>query len=110
MICPGCGLDLPPSVEIPIDDGFNASAECRQLYAELSAYTLSLQDPEFIHQLACDAYAAQHGKTPMKPIQFTFALAGLYLMFEHNYTGRQVQRAHMLLAKQSKQWPTFQMI
>jgi len=37
-----------------------------------------------------------------------FALIGLLLTYERGYTGRQVQRAHMQLAKKSKVWPRFE--
>ncbi len=40
MMCPGCGLSLP-SAEEQLDDRYNASSACRQLYGELTAYTLS---------------------------------------------------------------------
>jgi hypothetical protein len=35
-----------PSAEKQLDDRYHASSVCRQLYDELSAYTLSLQDAE----------------------------------------------------------------
>ncbi|HEY4385235.1 MAG TPA: DUF5946 family protein [Ktedonobacteraceae bacterium] len=108
MICPGCGLRLP-SAEEQLDDRYNASFACRQLYDELTAYILSLQDAYFIHQFAVDAYTAQHAGPAIKPIALTFALAGLYLAFEHNYTGKQVQKAHTLLAATPKRWPQFQL-
>ena len=107
-MCPGCGLILP-SAEEQLDDRYNASYACRQLYDELSAYTLSLQDVDFIHQFAVDTYTAQHAGAFVKPIAITFALVGLYLACEHNYTGRQVQKAHMLLARTPKQWPSFRL-
>jgi len=105
-MCPGCGLNLP-SGEEQLNDRYNASAACWQVYGELTAYTLSLHDADFIHQFAVDTYAAQHVGASVKPIGLTFALVGLYLAFEHNYTGKQVQRAHTLLAATSKQWPQF---
>jgi hypothetical protein len=80
---------------------------CRALYDELSVWTLSLGDAEFIHQLIVDAYAAQHAEDQSKPVRVTFALVGLYLVNEHGYTGRQAQRAHVLLARRSKRWPRF---
>lgn len=106
MICPGCGLNLPPADE-QLDDRYNASSACRQLYGELTAYTISLQDAAFVHQLAVDTYAAQHASANSKPIGLTFALVGLYLACEHNYTGKQVQKAHTLLVAMSKQWPSW---
>jgi hypothetical protein len=76
-------------------------------YDELCAYTLSLGDPEFIHQHVVDAQAAQAATTESKPIGVAFALAGLYLHLERGFTGREVQRAHMCLGKSGPPWPVF---
>ena len=77
-------------------------------YHELSAYTLGHPDPvAFIHQHVVDAYAAQHADAQSKAIGVTFALVGLYLHLERGFTGRQVQRAHMQMARQKRQWPAF---
>ena len=76
-------------------------------YHELCGYTLSHGDPGFIHQHVVDAFAAQTADANTKPITLVFALIGLYLMLERNYTGRQVQRVHRLLANRRKQWPRF---
>jgi Family of unknown function (DUF5946) len=76
-------------------------------YHELCAYTLGHPGPSFIHQHVVDAFAAQRADAATKPITLTFALIGLYLLVERKQTGRQVQRVHMLLARRSKQWPTF---
>jgi hypothetical protein len=70
IMCPGCGLNLP-SAEEQLDERYNASYACRQLYGELSAYTLSLRDVDFIHQLGVDTYAAQHAGANIKPIAIT---------------------------------------
>ena len=77
----------------------------RELYNELACYTLTLADPAFIHQHIVDAFGAQHADKNTKPIAITFALAGLYLYLEKNYTGRQVQLAHIQMAKRRKKWP-----
>ncbi len=74
---------------------------------ELSAYTLTRGDPTFIHQHVVDAFVAQHVTAQSKPIGVAFALIGLYLHLERGYSGRQVQEAHMRLARQRKQWPAF---
>ena len=76
-------------------------------YHELTAYTLSGTDPAFIHQYAVDAFAAQTADDTTKPITLAFALVGLYLAAERQYSGRNVQRVHMLLARRRKRWPTF---
>ena len=76
-------------------------------YDELCAYSLSLRDAKFIHQLVVDAWAAQHVDEKSKPIGIAFALIGLYLHLEKGYSGKEVQRAHMRLANRRKQWPRF---
>jgi len=79
----------------------------QELYNELAYYTLSLGDAAFIHQHIVDAFGAQMADENTKPIAITFALAGLYLYLEKNYTGRQVQLAHVRMAKRRKKWPAF---
>jgi hypothetical protein len=76
----------------------------QELFDELSFYTLAHPDPAFIHQNAVDAFAAQHADQTSKPIVVVFALIGLYLSLEKNWTGKQVQRAHMQLARWRRQW------
>jgi len=105
-ICPGCGLRLPAD-PAAIPSPYHASAECWRLYGELSAYTMTRGYGEFIHQHAVDAYGAQHVGPGSRPIGVAFALIGLYYACERDYTGRQVQRMHMLLARRSKSWPRF---
>jgi Family of unknown function (DUF5946) len=75
-----------------------------EFYNELAYYTLSHPDPSFIHQHVVDAYAAQCASEKTKAIQVVFALVGLYLYVEKGFTGRQVQKVHMQLAKRSKNW------
>jgi Family of unknown function (DUF5946) len=74
---------------------------------EVTYYTLAHGDPAFIHQHVVDAYGAQHVRPSASTIGAAFTLAGLYLAVERNFTGRQVQRMHMLMASASKQWPRF---
>jgi len=80
----------------------------QEMYNELVYYTLSLGDEEFIHQHIVDAFGAQIANKNTKPIGICFALAGLYLHLEKNYTGRQVQLAHMQMAKRRKNWPALE--
>jgi hypothetical protein len=96
-VCPGCGLRS------------TVSDECQRLCHELAFYTLSQGDTFFIHQVAVDAYAAQHAGPSSKPIGVAFALIGLYLLHERNYSGKDVQNAHMRLARLSKEWPSFRL-
>ncbi len=78
-----------------------------ELYWQLQAYTLSLRDPDFIHQHVVDAWTAQHAHDGTKPMALAFALVGLYLHVERDFSGRAVQRVHMQLAEQEEKWPTF---
>jgi hypothetical protein len=64
-------------------------------------------DASFIHQHAVDAFAAQRADEQTKPIKLTFALVGLYLHIEKQFSGKKVQRVHMSLAKQKRPWPVF---
>jgi hypothetical protein len=79
----------------------------REAYDELCGYTLTHGGREFIHQYVVDAWAAQHATPEGKPISITFALAGLYLHLEKERTGREVQLAHMQMAKKKRTWPAF---
>jgi len=90
-----------------VDERYSASPECLEHYGHLSADNLARGDGDFIHQLAVEAYAAQHVGARTWPITLAFALAGLYLTFEHDYSGRQVQAAHGRMAARSTLWPRF---
>jgi hypothetical protein len=82
----------------------------QDLYNQLAYYTLSHSDKAFfIHQFVVDAFAAQTAQKDDKPIKIAFALAGLYLANEKNYTGREVQLSHMALARNKKPWPSFEL-
>lgn len=76
-------------------------------YNELAYYTLAHPHPAFIHQHLVDAFGAQNATEEGKPIGLMFALAGLYLAVEKGYTGKEVQNAHIAMAKKRKEWPTF---
>lgn len=75
--------------------------------SELSYYTLAHGDRAFIHQHLVDAYGAQHVRPSVSTIGPAFALAGLYLVVERRFTGRQVQQMHIRMAAASKHWPRF---
>jgi len=78
-----------------------------ELYYELICYTLEHPDKDyFIHQHVIDAYTAQKADVKTKPIAIIFALAVLYLFIEKNYSGKQVQMAHIQMSKNKKVWPT----
>lgn len=73
---------------------------CNELYS----YTLQHPDRSFIHQNAVDAYACHYANERTKAITIVFGLVGLYLYLEKGYSGKQVQKAHMQLAKRLKDW------
>jgi hypothetical protein len=77
----------------------------QELWDELAFRTLARGDAEFQHQLIVDAFAAQEADENTKPITLVFALVGLYLHVERGFTGKQVQRVHMQLARRRKVWP-----
>lgn len=77
----------------------------QELFDELSFYTLAHSDPAFIHENSADAYRAQHVDEMTKPIAAVFAVMGLFLYLEKNFTGKQVQLAHMRMARHRKEWP-----
>lgn len=104
-ICPGCGLAL---ADRGLTDRLNASQACWELYGELAAYTLA-RGRDFIHQLAVDAYQAQHAVRGGSGIGMAFSLIGLCMVVERGSTGLQVQRAHMLLGKTKREWPQFEL-
>lgn len=81
--------------------------ELQEKFYELSYYTLAHPDPAFIHQHIVDAFIAQTADVDSKPIAVAFALIGLCLYLEKNYTGKEVQLAHMALARRKREWPKF---
>jgi hypothetical protein len=93
-------------IGLPIAKGKPMASE-QDAYHELCAYTLLHGDPSFIHQHVVDAFAAQHATDETKPMGLTFALVGLFLHVEHKFSGKQVQRVHMQLARQKRSWPAF---
>ena len=78
-----------------------------EAFDDLCGYTLTRGDAEFIHQHVVDAFAAQTADEFTKPIKLTFALAGLYLHVERRFTGREVQQAHIKMARRKRDWPSF---
>ena len=69
-ICPGCGVTLNSKNNL-LEKDFNASSACRELYYQLSYYTLALQYEDFSHQLILDTYAGQHFLLPKQKAQLT---------------------------------------
>ena len=80
-----------------------------EAYDQICYYTLSLQDEDFIHQHVVDAFAAQTATDTDKPIRLFFSLIGLFLHIDKGFSGRQVQKAHMQIARGERDWPSFEL-
>jgi Family of unknown function (DUF5946) len=105
----GCGLELPAS-GLPWDSRRNASPECWQLYGEVQGFELQhLELVRDYHQLAVDAYSAQHasrevdGDVPL--ISVAYALVGLHLALDRRMSGLEVRAAHQRMGKPDASWP-----
>jgi hypothetical protein len=61
--------------------------------------------PGFILQHVVDAFSVQTANTETKPIGVVFGLVGLYLHVERQFSGHQVQKAHMVLGRRKREWP-----
>jgi len=72
-------------------------------YNEVYVYTMGR--PSFILQHVVDAFAVQNASVDSKPIAVVFGLVGLYLHVEKQFSGRQVQEAHMKLGRRKREWP-----
>ena len=77
------------------------------LYHELALYTLAHRSPRFIHQHVVDAFSAQQADEHTKWITLYFALVGLYLFVEKQYTGKQIQEEHIRLSNRPKEFIPF---
>jgi hypothetical protein len=75
----------------------------QEAYDEVYAYTMGRDG--FILQHVVDAYGAQTATSVGKPIRVVFALAGLYLHLEKQFSGTAVQRAHMQMGQRKREWP-----
>jgi Family of unknown function (DUF5946) len=106
--CPGCGLELPGS-GLPRDPRRNASPECWQLYGEVQGFELGhVELVRDYHQMAVDAYAAQHAPRKdrdVPPIGVAYALVGLHLALDRGVPGMEVRAAHQRMGKPDGSWP-----
>ena len=75
----------------------------RAAYDEVHAHTMGRLG--FILQHVVDAFAAQTANARSKLISVVFGLVGLYLYVEEQFSGRQVQKAHMELGRGKRAWP-----
>ena len=75
----------------------------RAAYDEVYVYTMGR--PGFILQHVVDAFAIQNANDNSKPIGVLFGLVGLYLHVENQFSGHEVQKAHMQLGRRKREWP-----
>ena len=75
----------------------------RAAYDEVYVYTMGR--PGFILQHVVDAFAVQTASGDSRPIGVVFGLVGLYLHIERQFSGREVQKAHMSLGRKKREWP-----
>ena len=75
----------------------------RAVYDEIYVYTMGR--PGFILQHVVDAFAVQTANRDSKRIGIVFGLVGLYLRVERRFSGRQIQKVHMELARTKREWP-----
>jgi hypothetical protein len=106
-VCPGCGLEAEPG-GIPLDRPLNASPECWALRAEAAGFELGdLSLVGRFHQLAVDAYGAQHAGGPTSRIYVAYSLVGLLLALERGWTGTMVRDFHGRMGRPDASWPAF---
>ena len=91
-------------------DEFQRWSSCDEARDELFAITWTLPRPPFIHQLATDAYSAQHLRSEMSPVSKLFPLMGLYMASELGASGLEIQLAHMHKSTDfdRKNWPNLE--
>ncbi len=101
--CPKCGFD---------SSRFGRVGTCEDAIHELYSITLTLPRPPFVHQLAVDAYSAQHLGGQMSPVTKLFPLMGLFMVCEQGANGLDVQQAHMNKSKEAdrEDWPTIELL
>jgi hypothetical protein len=75
----------------------------RAAYDEVYLYTMGR--PGFILQHVVDAFAVRTANNDSRPIGIVFGLVGLYLHVEKEFSGRQVQKVHMVLGRRKREWP-----
>lgn len=81
--------------------------DTQEAFHILCFYTLAHPDRDyFIHQHVVDAFHAQTATDHSKPISILYSLIGLYLFLEKGFTGKEVQLAHMQLAKNKPPGPS----
>lgn len=105
--CPGCGLRLPATA-LSWDPKLFASPECWQVYGEVAGFELANRDLVVrFHQMAVDAYGAQHSGGDGRGIRIAYSLVGLHLALDRGWSGLAVRTAHQRMGRPQPSWPAF---
>jgi hypothetical protein len=86
----------------------NASPECWRLYGEVEGFEMA--HPSLVgrfHQLAVDAYGAQHAGGDTAYIRVAYSLVGLYLAIDRGMTRIQIREVHREMGRPDPSWPPF---
>jgi hypothetical protein len=106
VVCPGCGLAMPPRKTNTSGSYYNTSVECWDLYTEVLGTEYS--DPVLfgqVHQLTVDSYAVQHAGGPHPDKSVTVHLCGLYLALEKGIRSPYIPPLLQRLAAAIDVWP-----
>ena len=79
----------------------------RAAYDEVYVYSMSR--PRFILQHVVDAFVVQTANDESELIGVIFGLVGLYLHVERQFSGSEVQRVHMELGREKREWPSVEL-
>jgi hypothetical protein len=80
-----------------------------EVYGEVTGFGLMHQARlGRFHQLAVDAYGAQHPGVDGRAIRVAYSLVGLYLALERGWDGVGVRGAHQAMGRPAESWPDFQ--
>ena len=81
--------------------------DLRGAYDEV--YVYSMGRPGFLLQHVVDAFVVQNANAESKRIGVVFGLVGLYLHVERKFSGTQVQKVHMELGRNKREWPSIRL-
>ena len=109
IICPGCGLKMPPGKATTPRSYYNQSAECWDLYTEVlgNEYSNAVLFGQ-IHQLTVDTYAVQHAGGPHPDKSVDIHLCGLYLALVKGIRSPYIPPLLQRLASTLEVWPHYE--
>ena len=109
IVCPGCGLTMPPRKTNTSGSYYNTSIECWDLYTEVLAteYSNAVLFGQ-VHQLTVDTYAVQHAGGPHPDKSVAVHLCGLYLGLEKGIRSPYVPPLLQRLVPAIDVWPHYE--